>query len=302
MDDVLEQLGVPFERDAPLGPRTWFRVGGAAQWLARPTSVDQLSKLLAACHQRNVAARVLGSGANLLVRDGGVEGVVVTLEAPAFRLLEIRSGEVRVGGGYDLMKLVQATARAGLAGLEPMAGIPATVGGAIRMNAGGRYGEIRDALHGVQLVDMTGQIITAAPEELAFSYRRSAVGDRVVVEASFALTPDQPEAVRARVKEIFDAKKRSQPMGDRSAGCAFKNPSADQVPEGLPISAGALIDQAGLKGHRVGGAEVSSVHANFMVVDDGAKADDVLGLIESVQREVADRLGVTLAREVVVWP
>ncbi len=300
--DLLDDLNIPHERDVPLGPHTWYGVGGSAAILARPSSVAQLAALVARCRERGVPTYTLGSGANLLVLDRGVDGVVVKLDDPTFAQLTIEDNLVTVGAGFDLMKLVLATARAGLGGLEVVAGIPASVGGAIRMNAGGAYGDVGSTVQRVQVMSDTGQVYYRDCDDLVFDYRHSNIVAPYILEARFELNAEDPDDLMRRVKEIFFYKKSTQPMGASSAGCAFKNPPPEQE-GGEKRAAGQLIDRAGLKGFSIGGATVSPVHANFIVADkDTASADDVKSVIDHVQAEVRQRFGVTLEREVVVWP
>ncbi|MEX0745192.1 MAG: UDP-N-acetylmuramate dehydrogenase [Phycisphaeraceae bacterium] len=299
-DDLLADLNVPFERDVPLGPCTWYGVGGHAEVLAMPSSIAQLGELVNRCHGGNIPLRVLGSGANLLVADEGVPGVVVQLSDPAFATIEREGTRLRAGAGVDLFKLVLDTAKAGLAGLEVLAGIPASVGGAVRMNAGGAYGDVGSSVGRVQVMAPSGQVYYRDRDDLVFSYRNSNIVAPLILDVEFDLAEDDPDALMKRVKEIFFYKKNSQPMSAASAGCAFKNPPAEAA-DGA--SAGKLIDQAGLKGFRVGGAHVSDVHANFIAADKGAAtAGDIMAVLDHVQRTVAERFGVELEREVVAWP
>jgi UDP-N-acetylmuramate dehydrogenase len=266
--------------------------------LARPASIDQLSELAGRCHQRGVPLRVLGKGANLLVREGTVPGVVVSLEAAFFREARIDGGEVTAGSGADLFKLVRQTARAGLAGLEQVAGIPASVGGAVRMNAGGAFGDIGSFVRRVTVMEQDGRVSTHEAAELVFGYRRSNISAPLILEATLALEPGEPSAVMQRVKEVFAYKKASQPMAEKSAGCAFKNPISQSE-----LGAGALVERAGLKGTTIGGARISHRHANFVVTDrETGSAEDVYKLIEHVREQVARVHGIELEREVVVWP
>jgi UDP-N-acetylmuramate dehydrogenase len=295
---LVADLGIAHEVDAPLGPRTWYGVGGSAEVLAHPTNESELAKLVARCAEGGVPIRVIGEGANLLVADRGVPGVVVELDAQAFRGIDLTGATVTAGGGASLAKVIVATAREGLAGLEVLAGIPASIGGAVRMNCGGRYGQIGDTLDEVDLITPAGERKTVDRTALDFGYRRSAVGDSIVVRARFGLRREDPAEVRRRMKSIFAYKKSTQPLADRSAGCAFKNPPAGRSEKG----AGQLIDEAGLKGLSLGGASVSSRHANFLVVEPNGSADALIELIETVRQRVAAHCGVELEREVVIWP
>jgi UDP-N-acetylmuramate dehydrogenase len=310
-DDLLADLNVRHEYDVALGPLTWYGVGGRARLMAHPSSVAQLGALALRCRERGVRLYVLGSGANLLVSEAGVDGVVVRLDDPAFAQMKIEGPIVTAGGGVDLFKLVLDTARAGLSGLEVLAGIPATVGGAVRMNAGGAYGDVGACVRRVQVMSDSGQVYYRDRDDLIFSYRKSNIVAPFILEVEFELSKEDPEQIMRRVKEIFLYKKNTQPMNQRSAGCAFKNPQpvagdGDSDEESSPSvnlpSAGSLIDQAGLKGFRIGGAEVSTVHANFVVTHPGCTADDVLAVMDHVQRTVRERFAIALQREVVVWP
>ena len=299
---LLDDLNIRCEDDASLGPRTWYGVGGNAKILAHPSGTAQLAALVARCRERGVPTYVLGSGANLLVCDAGVDGVVVQLDEPDFSQMRIEDNRVTAGAGYDLMKLVLDTAKAGLAGLEAVAGIPASVGGAVRMNAGGAFGEIGSAVRRVQVMSDTGQVYYRDRDDLVFDYRQSNITAPYILEVEFELTRDDPDELMRRVKEIFLYKKNSQPMGESSSGCAFKNPPAPEDGRDA-MTAGQLIERAGLKGFSIGGAHVSELHANFIIADkQTARADDVKAVIDHVQAVVRDKFAVNLEREVVVWP
>jgi UDP-N-acetylmuramate dehydrogenase len=302
---LLDGLNIRFETRAPLAPLTWYGVGGPAAILAHPSSIQQLGELVARCRQAGVPMYTLGSGANLLVADEGVDGVVIQLDDPAFKQLRFERNIVTVGAGYDLMELVLQTTRRGLAGLEAMAGIPASVGGAVRMNAGGAFGEIGPAVRRVQVMSDTGQVYFRDSDDLIFGYRSTNIVAPFILDVEFELREQDADDLRKRVKEIFVYKKTTQPMADRSAGCAFKNPrrGSDDEDASKPLpGAGALIDRAGLKGHRVGGAEVSDRHANFIFTHEGCTAADILALMQHIQQAVLDHSGIQLQREVVVWP
>lgn len=306
--DLLEGLNIRHEAGAPLAPLTWYGVGGPAAILAHPSSVQQLGQLVSRCRERGVRTYTLGSGANLLVADEGVDGVVIRLDEPTFGSVQYDGPIVTAGAGCDLMDLVLETARRGLSGLEVMAGIPATVGGAVRMNAGGAYGEIGPTVRRIQVMSDAGQVYYRDRDDLIFGYRKSNIVAPFILEVEFELREDDPEELRKRVKEIFFYKKTTQPMAARSAGCAFKNPrhamgETDEENASQPMpSAGALIDRAGLKGHRIGGAEVSERHANFIFTHPGCTAADIRALMDHVQKTVQEKFGIALQREVVTWP
>jgi len=293
------------ERNAPIP--TWFGIGGGAEQLARPESVEQLVR----CVQIDPELRVLGDGANLLVDDAGVRELVVVLNAAAFtRVTWSADGRVVAGAGAQLPKLITESVRRGLAGLEGLGGIPATIGGAVRMNAGGAFGQIADVVERVHAVDREGREVVLERGEIAFSYRHSGLDGLIVTGVELALRPSDPAALRARLKDVMEYKKRSQPMADRSAGCVFKNPTLGQDLAGIGrpgerVSAGMLIDKAGCKGLRVGGASVSERHGNFIVAESPpagrAMARDVIDLMAEVARRVREGFGVELVPEVVIW-
>jgi UDP-N-acetylmuramate dehydrogenase len=300
--DFFSDIEAEVHFDVAIGKMTYYAIGGTADAFVTPHSVDALSILLQRCSNANVPIRVLGKGANLLIDDCGVDGVVVKLDHGCFKASEFRSeGSVHymdIQAGADLSKTVMETARLGFDGLQAMAGIPASIGGAIRMNAGGKYGTISDTISTITTITSTGDILTHQGSDITFSYRKSEIHEPIILSASFQLTPDDPITIRERVKEIFAWKKALQPLADTSAGCAFKNPIDT---EGQYISAGKLIDEAGLKGFRIGGAIVSSQHANFITTSENGTAKDVLAVMTEVRKRVLDSSGFNLEREVVVW-
>lgn len=289
-------------RDAPLAPLTWFNLGGRADYLVEPQTEDQLATLIHRCRDADMPIRILGLGANVLVPDDGVRGVVVRLTAPVFTRIrfddhdttEGASRQVVAGGGADLAKLVRACVRRGLGGLEQIAGIPGTVGGGIAMNCGGRFGDIATSVVNVRLIDTQGKMRTAARDALDFGYRRSGLGSDWVIEARFQVRRTDPGPLERRFREIWQFKQQSQPaMADHSAGCIFKNPDGQ--------SAGRLIDSAGLKGFRIGSAFVSDRHANFVLADAGGRAADVVSVINAVKDRVQQDSGIRLEPEVKIW-
>jgi len=281
------------ECNAPLGRRTWFRLGGRARYLFQPHSAEQLAALVVRAREEDVPLKVLGRGANVLVSDDGFDGVVVRLNHASFRRVERRGSQVDVGAGVDLMPFAHACSAQGLSGLECMAGIPSTIGGAIRMNAGGRSGEFGRVVKSVRVLGPEGGTETWSRQRCGFGYRHSELGDNVVLSAQLELVEDDPAKVRRVFEECFSQKRDSQPLGDRSAGCIFKNPAGQ--------SAGALIDQAGLKGARWGAAWVSERHANFIVARRGATASDVLHLIDLIRERVRSAFSTELEVEVDIW-
>ena len=280
--------------DAPLAPLTWYKLGGPAKYLVRPRSVDELKAAAARCVGHDVPIYVLGLGANLLVTDRGVDGAVFRLDDEFWSKTEIDGTTVKVGAGADMAKLVVTLARAGLAGFECMAGIPGTVGGGVRMNAGGKFGDIGSVVTRVTVMDSHGEVFERTKEDLVFDYRKTNIVAPFILGATLELEREEANVIAHRTKEIWMYKRNTQPLNTKNCGCVFKNPRG--------ISAGALIDQAGLKGAKVGGAEVSAKHANFIVAHPGATAADVLELVKLMQDKVYARHQVLLESEVKVWP
>jgi UDP-N-acetylmuramate dehydrogenase len=280
-DTFLTERGIPFRIDAPLASYTTMKVGGPADFFIEPRTPEDLAAAFRAARECDVPVRLLGSGANLLIRDEGVRGAVVRLTH-----LNRRDG-LHVQAGYNFAKLVKETAAEGLSGLECLAGIPAQVGGAIRMNAGGRHGETAAAVAYVDVMTPVGEIRRLTRDQVGFRYRGTSLGDAVVLAAGFDLHP--AGGIRERYEDVLNQKKSSQPLGTHNAGCMFKNPPGGH--------AGRIIDECGLKGLRVGSAHVSERHANFIENDGGATAADILKLVELIQR----RAPVPLELEVLVW-
>jgi UDP-N-acetylmuramate dehydrogenase len=280
--------------DVPLRDHTWYGLGGPARWFCQPRDESELTALLARIRDVGIRWRVLGRGANLIIPDAGFDGAVIRLSAPAFGRFAIEDECVWAGAGVDFQRLVLKTLRAGRVGLEVLAGIPGTFGGIIRMNAGGRYGEIRDFVQSVRLLDRAGNVNIVPAEHVRFAYRRTELDGCVVLGAALGLQPGAVPHAVARYREIWHEKYNAQPsVSKRSAGCIFKNPPG--------VAAGRLLDQAGLKSARVGGAQISERHANFIVADRRATARDVLSLIDLARRRVLETSGVQLELEVEVW-
>jgi UDP-N-acetylmuramate dehydrogenase len=280
--------------DEPLSPLVWFRLGGPAAYFARPRTIDELQAILRRAREEGLPFKVLGGGSNVLVRDEGVEAVVIHLESPFFSDVSTRGEIIEAGAAVPLTALISQSARAGLGGLETLTGIPGTVGGALRGNAGGRQGAIGSVVRRATVVDAANEIQVRERDDLSFADRESNLDEPVILSAEFELTVEDPEAVVRRMRRVWIIKKENQPYGHQSSGCIFKDPSPD-------ISAGALIDQAGLKGTRHGGAEVSDRHANFIVAHPGAKAADVLLLIDQIRQRVWQQFGYDLELQLQVW-
>jgi UDP-N-acetylmuramate dehydrogenase len=280
-------------RDEPLAPLTWMKVGGPAQRLIQPRSVDELIAVVKTCHDHNIPVRMLGGGSNLLVRDEGVSGVVIRLSHPVFSQVSVSGNRIKAGGGALLSHVISESVKAGLAGLDTLVGIPGTIAGALKGNSGGRNGEIGEHVHSVTVVTAQGEKFVRQGDELVFEYRRSSINELCVVEAEFELTPGNADEIAERMHKLWVMKKSTQPLSHQSAGCVFKNPRG--------LSAGALIEQAGLKGMKIGLCEVSDRHGNFIVTEPGAKSSDVLKLIDVMRAKVSEAHGVDLELELQVW-
>lgn len=281
------------EKDHPLAPHTWYRLGGPADYFIRPRTVEEFQKVIRRCGDNHIRVHMMGFGSNLLVSDEGVRGAVIKLEGDQFGRTEFDGQEITAWAGAELSKLVLDCVEKGLSGIEVLTGIPGSVGGAITMNAGGRFGDIGSVVESVRLMDSQGALFEKTRPELMFDYRSVNIRSAFVISAKLKLAQGDPERVMRTVKESWIYKKNNQPLNTRSCGCVFKNP-----PSG---SAGALIDRAGLKGLQVGGAMVSDKHANFIVAKDGCTARDVMRLIEAVRQRVREQFDVTLEPEIEIW-
>jgi UDP-N-acetylmuramate dehydrogenase len=289
LDDFSEILRL----DEPLAPYTWLKVGGPAQLFFTPRTVDELQAVVEFCRDEEITVRLLGGGSNLLVRDEGVSGAVIHLINGGFDDISIEGGIVRAGGGALLSHVVSQSVNAGLAGMDSLVGIPGTVGGAVSGNAGGRTGDIGQFIKSVDVLTAGGQRFTRSEDELSFGYRHSSVNELAVLSAVFQLAPGDPNEITRRLRTHWILKKESQPLGFQSAGCIFRNPRG--------LHAGALIEQAGLKGTRIGGCEVSDRHANFLITHEGATSENVLRLIDLIRTKVHETHGLDLETEIRIW-
>lgn len=277
----------------PLAERTWLKIGGPAAFYAEPKSVDELAALVRRCREEEVPIRVLGGGSNVLVRDEGVQGMVISLSGGAFADIQIRQNRLIAGGGARLAHAISETVRAGLGGLEPLVGIPGTIGGALHGNSGSRGGDVGQWACRATVMTRAGEILQRNREDLVFAYRQSSLDELVILNSEFQLEEDDPEQLTRRMQKQWIVKKAGQPLSHQNVASVFKNPRG--------MSAGMLIDQAGLKGTRIGEAEVSQRHANFIVANPGATSQDVLRLIDMIRSRVAERLGVELETELEIW-
>ena len=291
-DDLTHRLSpaAVIRPDEPLARHTTLRVGGPADIYVEPASEEDLAAVLAYCHERNRPFFVLGRGSNLLVKDGGFRGVVVCLVHPNFSRIEAAGQRLRCGAGAKLKAVAVEARRNGLAGLEFLEGIPGSVGGALRMNAGAMGGAMFDIVESVRLMSFEGKVHEQAARELTTAYRSCpALKTFIALAAVLCGQPGLREAIEQRMNEYSRQRWSSQPAAP-SAGCMFRNPPS--------IPAGKLIDELGLKGMRAGGALVSAEHGNFIVTDGNATARDILELIEIIRQRVRAERGLELETEV----
>ncbi len=281
------------QRNEPLAPYLYLKLGGPAEMLVQPRTREELSHFVRHCCQEGLPLRVLGSGCNLLVRDEGVRGAVLRLSEPAFTNIRVEGNRVQAGTGTAVSALISQAARHGLAGFETLVGIPGTVGGALRCNAGDRYGDIGQFVRQVEVMDSDGNTQVRDRDELRFGEHASNLDDPVLLSASFQLESDSADAIVKRMRKAWIARKASQPLSFQAAARIFANPRG--------LSAAALIEQTSLARTRVGGAEVSDRDANYFIVHPGASTRDVLRLIDLVRSRVQERFNVALEQEITVW-
>lgn len=288
-------------REVPLDRMTTFGVGGPAEWLLETRSADEMISALRLAHSSGVPVTILGGGSNVLIGDRGIRGLV--LRPRGGSVVDVGDGLVRADAAVTVNGLVRWMILHGAAGLEAWAGTPGTVGGAIAGNAhfGGHM--IGEHVESVRVATRDGQVRTLSASDMAFGYDRSRLQQmgEVLLSADFRVSRGDPAALRAAARQSLAFRKCTQPLDVPSAGCVFQNPQRgrDRVPEGIPWSAGALVDRAGLKGTRIGGASVSPAHGNFIVNDGSATAGDIRRLIEVCRAAVREKLGVELREEIV---
>ncbi|WP_390410275.1 UDP-N-acetylmuramate dehydrogenase [Lacticaseibacillus jixiensis] len=285
LPDSLEIL-----RDEPLSKYTFTKTGGPADQLAFPTSIQEVQQLLAYAKAESLPLTVIGNASNLIVKDGGIRGLVLILTK--MKTIQAQGQRVVAEAGARLIDTTEAAYQAGLTGLEFAAGIPGSVGGAVFMNAGAYEGEVSEHIESVTVLTQAGQLKTYPNSQMAFSYRHSlvqATGD-VVVSATFKLAPGDKPAIRQQMDHLNALRASKQPLEYPSCGSVFKRPPDHYV--------GPMIQQAGLQGHIIGGAQISTKHAGFIVNIGGATASDYLAMIHLVQREVFAKFGVHLQPEV----
>ena len=288
-------LDLELRLNEPMERHTSLRIGGAAEVMAFPKTEEELAELLKLSALLDCKCAILGAGTNVLAPDEGVSGLVICLKDCLNGMEKLSGTRIRVMAGVTMSRAAVFAANLGLSGLEFAHGIPGTIGGGVYMNAGAYGGEICQICHRVEVMDRQGNTRWLSNAEMDFSYRHSVLetSDDLVICAEFNLTPDQPEEIKARMKELIGKRSASQPLDLPSAGSAFKRPAGGY--------AAALIDQAGLKGFRVGNAGISEKHAGFAVNLGGATAEDVRTLLQTVSDRVYEQSGIRLEPEIRIW-
>jgi UDP-N-acetylmuramate dehydrogenase len=268
-------------------------LGGPADYFIRPKTIKQLTDVVRRCNDNKIPIYVLGFGSNLLISDQGVRAAVIKLEADAFMQTKFDGQKVTAGAGMEMSRLVLMCVQKGLSGIEALTGIPGSIGGAVRMNAGGKFGDIGSAVDFVTLMDIHGNVFEKKKPELLFDYRSTNITAKFILSAQLELFRADPEQIMRTVKETWIYKKNSQPLNTRNCGCIFKNPKGG--------FAGSLIDRAGLKGLRIGGAIVSEKHANFIIAEKGCTSRDVMRLIDAIKQRVKEKFDIELELEIEIW-
>jgi UDP-N-acetylmuramate dehydrogenase len=291
--NIFSGLDEIVEANYPLAGHTWYSLGGPADYFIRPQTIEQLQTVVQRCNENNIPIYVLGFGSNLLISDKGLRAAVIKLEAEEFKRTQFDGEQLTAWAGADLSRLVLTCVRKELSGIEMLTGIPGSIGGAVKMNVGGNFGDIGAAVETVTLMDRDGNIFEKSKPELMFDYRHTNITAKFILNARLKLAAADQAQILRTVKETWIYKKNSQPLNTKNSGCIFKNPRG--------ISAGALIDRAGLKGLKIGGATVSEKHANFIIAEKGCESRDVIRLIDAIKQRVKERFDVELELEIEIW-
>ncbi len=281
------------KRREPLEPYTPLRIGGPAECLVQPRTTDELKAVLRYCKANTIPLRMLGGGFNLLVNDDPVPGVVMRLTGPEFSSIETQGKTIRAAGGAQLFDLIAHSVRAGLGGLETLVGLRGTVGGSVRCNVGDRSGEIGACVRRVAVLHDDASELVRTRDELTFGVHSSDLDEPVILWVEFELTPEKPRAVLKRMTRAWIIRKAAEPHSFQAGVRLFRDPAG--------MSAGSLIERAGLAKFRVGSAEISDRNGNYAIAHPGTTAKDMLRLIDHVRAKVKDSAGVTLERELNVW-
>ncbi|MBL7084849.1 MAG: UDP-N-acetylmuramate dehydrogenase [Candidatus Omnitrophica bacterium] len=287
----LKELKGQIHFKEPLNIHTTLGVGGAAGVWVEPRDCQELKKVICHCLNERIPYVVIGKGSNILFSDRGFKGIVVCLNSPQFTKMEVKRNCVSSGAGLSLNTLIRETQKRGLAGLEFLAGIPASIAGALVMNAGNRQKGIGSLAKSVTVMDKQGRVRILKSKQLRFGYRQSNLNRYIVLEAVLKLVKGSPKTIKENITRALTRKRKTQDLSFKSAGCIFRNPRYD-------LTAGEMIEACGLKGRREGGAEISGKHANYIVNRNGAKAKDILYLIKLAQEEVKKKFDVLLEPEI----
>jgi UDP-N-acetylmuramate dehydrogenase len=301
-EDVMANIDVPTQLQPfreiirpqePLAAYTLLKIGGPAEALIEPRSPDELGGVIKTCIDRHIPFHVLGSGCNVLIHDEGVKGAVIRLSAPAFTQVTVQGNRARAGGGATLASLISQAAQHNLAGLETLVGLPGTIGGSLRRSAGDRFEEFAQHVRRIEVIDSAGTLQTRERNDPRQTYTNALLDDPVLIAVEVELESDSPEAIVKRLRKAWIQRTANQPFSYQAAALIFKNPRG--------LSAATLIDQAGLIGTRIGGAQVSERHASYIIADPGTTAKEVLRLIELIRSRVLERFHIELELEISVW-
>ncbi len=290
---LAEQFPDITKRNQPLAPFTHLKIGGPAEFVVQPRSVDELNAVVNACQRDKVSVRMLGGGFNLLIKDDPVPGAVIRLTAEPFTFLRREGKRVTAGGGAQLFDLIAFTVKNGLGGLETLVGIRGTVGGSVRCNVGDRSGEICQTVRNVTVLTDTGNVQVRGRDELTFTEHQSDIDEPVILSVEFELESEPPPTVMNRLLKTWIQRKAAEPLSFQAAVRLFRNPPGN--------TAASLIDRAQMTKSRAGGAELSERNSNYAVAHPGTTARDILQLAETVRAKVKERTGVSLERELHVW-
>lgn len=278
------------EENKDLKPMSWFKTGGKVDFFYTPSSIIDLQGFLKKVPSE-VSLHIIGNLSNVLIRDGGIKGVVIKLNNEKFRFVDITEGFVEVGAGALNRNMCLKACEKGQAGLEFLNAIPGTVGGAIKMNAGAYGKEVKDIFVSCRVMDMLGNIRVVTADEISFSYRKSSIKDEeIIISAIFKTEQSTPEAITNIMLDMAESRKNSQPIREKTGGSTFKNPEGH--------SAWKLVDEAGLRGYVIGGAKISEQHTNFIVNFDNAKSKDIEDLINLAKEKVLEKTGIELHAEI----
>lgn len=286
-------LGSRVRLNEPLKSKTTFKVGGEASFFCEPKDAGELRLLIISAKKYNVPVFVMGSGSNILVDDRGVNGLVLKLSSVFFKRIAVKRSYLEAGSGVMLVKLIQTALNNNLSGLESLSGIPGTLGGALSMNAGAAGISIGDLVQRVKVMDYKGNIRILQSEDIKFGYRKTNLGKYIILSGLLRLARKDKEEIKNNIRKYLEYRRKTQDVTSPNAGCIFKNPKGD--------FAGRLIESCGLKGARQGGACVSLRHANFILNQNSASADDVLKLMDMIKKKVRHVFGIELEAEVKIW-